>query len=102
MSGTRSKAAVDLKRRLTPTINQARLARELGVSQQAISAWCAGRAIPTPTRMARIEDLIGVPMRDWTIDAPTDADGSEPAASDAVDDVVTDAPDALDSPDSAV
>lgn len=46
-------------------MNQSGLARELGVSQQAVSSWCKGRALPEPERMAEIERLLGIPMRDW-------------------------------------
>jgi transcriptional regulator with XRE-family HTH domain len=51
-------------------MTQSELARELHVSPQAVSGWVAGKATPTPALMARIEDLLGIPMRSWTKEAP--------------------------------
>ncbi len=47
-------------------MSQSDLARELGVSPQAVSGWIVGRSKPTPELMARIEDLLSIPMRAWT------------------------------------
>lgn len=78
---TRSKAAADLKRKLSPPVmNQSRLAEKLGVSQQAVSSWLKGRALPEPERMAEIEKLLGIPMRDWV----------EPAAPESSEELVDD------------
>ena len=65
-----TKGARDLKRRLTPEphLTQARLARELGVTQQAISAWLRGVARPDPERRAKLEELTGVAIADWDVD----------------------------------
>lgn len=88
----RSKAAEELKRLLRPpppVMNQTRLAEKLGVSQQAVSSWLKGRALPEPERMAAIEGLLGIPMRDWVLPGtPTSADESAPSlpASDDDDD----------------
>lgn len=69
-----SKAARDLRRKLSPPVmNQARLAERLGVSQQAVSAWLAGRALPEPERMAAIESLLEIPMREWVVPADSDS-----------------------------
>ncbi|HXG69949.1 MAG TPA: helix-turn-helix transcriptional regulator [Gemmatimonadaceae bacterium] len=64
-------------------MNQARLAEELGVSQQAVSAWLSGRALPEPGRMAVIEGLLGIPMRDWVAEA--EESGEHAAVADADD-----------------
>lgn len=74
MAKERSRAAVELKRQLSPPVmNQAQLADRLGVSQQAVSAWLNGRAMPEPERMAAIEELLGIPMRDWVVPAPDES-----------------------------
>jgi transcriptional regulator with XRE-family HTH domain len=66
MGASLSKAAHALRAKLTPPVmNQSRLAERLGVSQQAVSSWTKGRALPEPERMAEIERLLGIPMRDW-------------------------------------
>lgn len=67
-------------------MNQALLAKKLGVSQQAVSAWLAGRALPEPERMAAIESLLAIPMREWVVPADSEstadlsADDSGPRA----------------------
>jgi transcriptional regulator with XRE-family HTH domain len=71
-----SKGARALRASLKPKMNQADLAKALGVTQQAVSAWLSGAAQPKPELMARIEDLLGIPMRDWT----EVAQESEPAS----------------------
>ncbi len=45
--------------------SQASLARELGVTTGAVNNWCHGRGRPSPELMAKIQDLLGVPMRAW-------------------------------------
>lgn len=45
---------------------QASLARELDVKRQAVGQWVSGDAQPKPTLMAKLEDLLGIPMRAWT------------------------------------
>lgn len=47
-------------------MTQAELARRLGVSPQAVSDWLRGDSQPKPDHMAKIEDLLGIPMRSWT------------------------------------
>jgi transcriptional regulator with XRE-family HTH domain len=42
------------------------LAKRLGVSPQAVSGWVTGKSKPAPDVMARLEDLLGIPMRAWT------------------------------------
>ncbi len=65
-------ASETLKEALRPKrpMSQAELARELRVTPQAVSEWVSGAKQPTAERMRRIEDLLGIPMRSWTIDAP--------------------------------
>lgn len=66
-----------MRRKLRPPVmSQSDLARTLGVSQQAVSAWLHGRALPGPERMAVIEQLLGIPMRDWVVPAPEESGAS--------------------------
>lgn len=51
-------------------MTQAELARQLEVSPQAVSDWLRGDSVPKPNLMAKIEDLLGVPMRAWTVEIP--------------------------------
>lgn len=66
MSEHVSAAALRLRAAVTPSMSQAELARKLGVSAQAVSAWLSGAAMPRPEKMAQIESLLGIPMRAWT------------------------------------
>jgi transcriptional regulator with XRE-family HTH domain len=73
----RSVGAVRLEQSAAPKVmSQSQLARELGVSPQAVSGWVTGRAKPTPELMARLEDLLGIPMRSWTEPAEEPENGS--------------------------
>ncbi len=80
-----TKAAQKLRERLQPRrepdvpATQAELARRLGVSQQAVSSWLSGGTTPTAENMAAIEDLFGIPMREW-VEAAADEPGSSPRA----------------------
>jgi transcriptional regulator with XRE-family HTH domain len=47
-------------------MTQSELARKLGVSPQWVSDWVHGRAKPGVDLMAKLEDLLGIPMRAWT------------------------------------
>jgi transcriptional regulator with XRE-family HTH domain len=73
-----SKAAVTLSDLLEPKtklgMTAADLARKLGVTPQAVSGWLKGRATPTPETLRELEDIAGIPMRDWTegAEAPPD------------------------------
>jgi transcriptional regulator with XRE-family HTH domain len=49
-------------------MTQAELARRLGVSRQAVTAWLNGSK-PDADSMAKIEDLLGIPMRAWAEEA---------------------------------
>ena len=51
---------------LTPRMRQTELAEKLGVTQQAVSHWVSGMSRPDPDRMKQIEDLLGIPMAEWT------------------------------------
>lgn len=53
-------------------LTQAGLAKELGVTPQAISGWLRGEGRPSPRHMARLEELAGIPMRDWLEDDASD------------------------------
>lgn len=67
-----SVAAVALRDLVAPTKKsrtQAGLADELGVTASAVSAWVHGIARPDPEKMAKLEELLGIPMRDWTTTA---------------------------------
>lgn len=44
---------------------QAELAKELGVTPQAVSGWIHGRGRPSPRLMKQLEESSGIPMRDW-------------------------------------
>lgn len=68
-----SAAALRLRAAVTPSMSQAELARKLGVSAQAVSAWLSGAAMPRPEKMAQIESLLGIPMRAWTEEPATPA-----------------------------
>lgn len=78
-----TKGARDLKRLVSPEVTQERLAELLDVSQQAVSAWVHGKAKPSPDRMAKLEDLFGIPMRAWTEEpaeeAPPDSTRTGPS-----------------------
>ena len=46
-------------------MTQSALAETLGVSPQAVSGWVTGKSKPEPKYMAKLEDLLGIPMRAW-------------------------------------
>jgi transcriptional regulator with XRE-family HTH domain len=50
-----------------PVMTQSELARQLGVSPQWVGDWVHGRAKPSADQMAKLEDLLGIPMRAWTV-----------------------------------
>ena len=54
-----------------PPTTQADLARTLGVTPQAVSQWLDGTKRPTADRMAHLERLYGIPMREWLEPAAT-------------------------------
>lgn len=82
MSEPVSAAALRLRAAVTPSMSQAELARKLGVSAQAVSAWLSGAAMPRPEKMAQIESLLGIPMRAWTEhEEPVAAEPAPPEAS---------------------
>jgi transcriptional regulator with XRE-family HTH domain len=60
-------ASERLRASLDPRVmSRADLAEKLGVSRQAVSDWVSGDSQPKPELMAKIEDLLGIPMRSWT------------------------------------
>lgn len=65
-------------RKLAELLSRKALSAKLDVTRQAISLWLAGDALPSPERMKEIEDIYGIPMREWMEAAPVDP---EPVAS---------------------
>lgn len=65
----KTEASDRLAKALRPTrvMSQSELARQLDVSPQAVSDWVRGDCQPKPELMAKIEDLLGIPMRAWTL-----------------------------------
>jgi len=55
-----------------PRMSRKDLADALDVTTSAVWAWIVGRSKPEPDKMAQIEDMLGIPMRDWV--EPVDAD----------------------------
>ncbi len=64
-----------LSEALKPKVmSQSDLAKRLNVSPQAVSGWVSGKSKPTPDLMAKLEDLLGIPMRAWT--EPSEEEGA--------------------------
>lgn len=78
-----TRGSEQLKKAFRPSITGAELSRQLGVSRQAVSGWVNGDFLPSPDMMARIEDILGIPMRSWTEELP--GEDREEGASDASD-----------------
>ena len=69
----KSVASERLSELVSPKVmSQSELARRLDVSPQLVSDWVHGRKTPSPDLMRKVEDLIGIPMRDWT-EEPSEA-----------------------------
>jgi transcriptional regulator with XRE-family HTH domain len=49
----------------TEPLNQAALALQLGVTQQAVSRWATARSRPSPESMLELERLFGIDPREW-------------------------------------
>jgi transcriptional regulator with XRE-family HTH domain len=81
MSKPLSVGAQELKK----LVDRGELAKRLDCSRQAISSWLMGDAIPSPTKMAQLETIYGIPMRAWTEgaeleeEAPTNPANEPPA-----------------------
>jgi DNA-binding transcriptional regulator YiaG len=74
----RSVGAQRLREALRPKMKAADLAVQLGVTQQAVNAWLTGVAKPSTEHSAQIEDILGIPMRAWTVAGDEeDATGTE-------------------------
>lgn len=58
-----------------PRMTQGKLAEDLGVTAQAVSNWCSGRARPEPKHRKRIEELTGIPRTAWMTDEEREAAG---------------------------
>ena len=50
-----------------PELTAEDLARRIGVSRTTVYEWAAGKIRPDPKRMALVEEMLGIPMRDWTV-----------------------------------
>ena len=60
-------ASEKLSAALRPRVmSQSELAEKLGVSPQAVSKWVRGAGKPSLELMARIEELMGIPIKAWT------------------------------------
>jgi transcriptional regulator with XRE-family HTH domain len=56
-----------LSEALRPKVmSQSELAQKLGVSPQAVSKWVMGIGRPSADLMAQIEQMLGIPMLEWT------------------------------------
>jgi transcriptional regulator with XRE-family HTH domain len=67
-----SRGAAALRKRLAPdpnTLNQARIAEALGVSQAAVSAWLRGVSLPTGEHRTKLAKLTGVPASTWDVES---------------------------------
>jgi len=60
-----SKGANMLRECISPKFSQTEIAERLGVTKQAVYAWVNGHGRPTPDKLAKLEDLTGIPMRAW-------------------------------------
>lgn len=49
--------------------NREALARDIGVSREAIWRWAAGQRIPRITHLVEIERVTGIPIVEWAIAA---------------------------------
>ena len=64
-------AKKDVAKRLSDMIRPnrvytvAEIARSLGVSRQAVTAWCDGTASPSLKHAVALERLLGIPAQDW-------------------------------------
>lgn len=72
-----TRGAALLRKKCVPELTQQDLASKVGVSQQAVSNWLSGYARPSRDAMAKLEDLLGIPMRAWTQEPEPENDGSE-------------------------
>lgn len=66
MARTVGHARLDDALRTRRVMTQADLARALHVTPQAVADWLRGDSAPRAELMAKIEDLLGIPMRAWT------------------------------------
>ncbi len=65
-----SRAAQMLRQQLSPPpplMSRGELAERLNISPQAISSWINGTSVPEAWRMAALEEILGIPMRDWMV-----------------------------------
>jgi transcriptional regulator with XRE-family HTH domain len=66
----KSKGSVQLSSLVKPKklFTSTEIAKRLGVSRQTVDAWCTGAAVPYVEHAAALEDLLGIPIRDWARD----------------------------------
>jgi len=50
-------------------VNQADIARHLGLTASTVSDWCLGKNYPRVDRMQQLADFLGVPMRYLTTES---------------------------------
>lgn len=73
-----SVASRRLAEALRPKVmSQSELAEKLEVSPQAVSKWVRGDGRPAPKLMAKIEEVLGIPMREWADESPEEAPAEE-------------------------
>lgn len=71
----------ELLRALTrPQARQDEVAQQLGISQQAVSAWMSGRTKPSYEKKLKLQELFGIPVDSWDSKVP------EPPSGDATGD----------------
>lgn len=70
--------AVIARAREAKGLNQSELAREIGVSPQAVQKWEAGSSSPRPSKVAQIAQVLGIePMALLPVPFAGEADGAE-------------------------
>lgn len=67
----RTAGAAALAGSVFPRIRIGQLARQLDVDPETVRRWARGLAVPPAAKLAALEDLLGIPMRAWTEDAPS-------------------------------
>lgn len=76
-----TKGAALLSNAIRPVrpITMKELAKRLGVSRETLRRWANGEGSPPALAMAKLEDLLQIPMRAWVEDdsSPTIPDDSE-------------------------
>ena len=50
-----------------PPMSMREVARQVGVSVTAVSAWCQGISIPTEENQKKLAKLLGIPVSSWGV-----------------------------------